>query len=488
MTRYFCISATLLDPLFHGRGEGDEPEWPPSPMRLFQALLAGSRAGCRERNWSDAKAEAFRWLQRRKPPQILAPEARLAAGYTFYVPNNDGDKEFERNSRLTAKVASPYRILNITDDASCPQALHYLWPIEEEEWPIARSHAELLCREAKHLLALGWGIDQAVGNGHVLADAEAANLQGRKWLPWGNHGSGGSTLRIPTEGTLENLEQVHVSFLGRIADGQYNPPLKLTHFDSVSYFPSITPPPRPYAVFELSEGIAFRNQEASVVAAMLRSLACRCAQEDTHEFPGGSKTYVAGHVTDKRGDTPPRFSYLPLPTIGHEHADGMIRRVAIAEPYGGDGSHAGWARQRLCNQTLQDEDGNERGVLLDLWRNSSKAMLERYVGEGKIWSSVTPVILPGFDDGKQLKSEKLLLQAIEQSGLEVGMVTDLAIRKAPFWVGSQHPQQYRRPHYLKHLPAWHARLNFQKPISGPIALGAGRHCGLGVFARMDDLR
>ncbi len=29
-----------------------------------------------------------------------------------------------------------------------------------------------------------------------------------------------------------------------------------------------------------------------------------------------------------------QFSYIPLPSIGHEHADAMIRRVMITAPFG----------------------------------------------------------------------------------------------------------------------------------------------------------
>jgi CRISPR-associated protein Csb2 len=39
MTYYLCISVSFLDSLFHGKADGDEPEWPPSPLRIFQALL-----------------------------------------------------------------------------------------------------------------------------------------------------------------------------------------------------------------------------------------------------------------------------------------------------------------------------------------------------------------------------------------------------------------------------------------------------------------
>jgi len=484
MTHHLCVSVTFLDPLFHGAGDNDA-EWPPSPMRLFQALLAGSRSGCRERAWSDAKADAFRWLERRDPPQIVAPEARPAAAYTLFVPNNDSDKEPDRQDRLTSKVVRPHWIACREDETDRRQALHYLWPIPEEEGIAARPHAELLCREARHLLALGWGIDQVVGNGRILTDAEAAALPGRRWRAWANHQSGEQLWRVPTAGSLEDLERVHQSFLQRVGH-QYDPTRKLRRYDPVAYLSATALPPRAYAAFELPDGVAFPQENANEVAAMLRSLACRCARADTHEFPGGSEAYVAGHVADECGHTPPRFSYLSLPTIGHEHADGMIRRLLIAEPYGDDGSHAHWAQERLCSQVLRDNDGGERGALLDLWRAGSKAMIERYVGESESWCTVTPVILPGFDDGKHAKAEKLLLQAIQQAGLRLDMVTDIVLRKAPFWPGSQHPRQYRRPHYLRHLPAWHVWLRFREPLPGPLAIGAGRHCGLGVFAHDDS--
>lgn len=478
MTRHLCISVTLLDSLFHGKGDGDEPEWPPSPMRLFQALVAGARTGCRGAEWSDTKAEAYRWLEGHDPPLIVSPEARTAATCTYFVPNNDGDKVFERQDRLTSKVAQPHRLLD-------GETIYYVWPMHEGEDRSAAAHAAVICKEARHMLALGWGIDQAAVDGRILNDAEVAALPGRRWRPWKFGRSGSRAWRIPRNGSLQDLAQAYNSFARRIEGGIYHPPQRASRFDTVHYLTSTTMPPRFYAAFELPEGVAFRQERTNEVGAMLRSLACSRSKADTNVFPGGSETYVAGHVGGKNDDTPPRFSYLPLPTIGHEHADGMIRRLLIAEPYGGDGSHARWARERLRNQPLRDYNGNERGILLDLWRSASGAMVDRYVGEGRHWSTVTPVILPGFDDGRHVKAEKLLMQAIEQAGLPLDAMADFMLRKAPFWAGSQHPRNYHRPDYLKHLPAWHVRIGFREPVPGPIALGAGRHCGLGVFARMD---
>jgi CRISPR-associated protein Csb2 len=111
VTRHLCIAVAFLDPLFHGKRDNDEPEWPPSPMRLFQALVAGSRAGWRNGRWLDADGNglraAFEWLERREPPEIVTPEAGRAAAYTLFVPNNDADEEFDRQNRLTSKWSIP---------------------------------------------------------------------------------------------------------------------------------------------------------------------------------------------------------------------------------------------------------------------------------------------------------------------------------------------------------------------------------------------
>jgi CRISPR-associated protein Csb2 len=217
------------------------------------------------------------------------------------------------------------------------------------------------------------------------------------------------------------------------------------------------------------------------MAAMVRSLACEYAKRDTHVFPGGSKSFVAGHVNGAKA-TPPRFSYLPLPAIGYPYADGMIRRVLIAEPFGGDSSHARWVQNRLRNASLKDNQGKEQAVLLGVWRASSRGIIDHYVRESTAWTSVTPVILPGFDDCEYKKAVKLCFEALKQAEIPIEGVQELSLRKAPYWPGALHPVEYRRPQYLRHLPGWHLRLIFHEPIAGPLAIGAGRHCGLGVMA------
>ena len=77
------ISVRFHDGRYHGSGE-----WPPSPARLFQALVAGAARG--EASPSDV-AQAFKWLEGLDAPAIAAPAAYAGRGFKTFVPNNDLD-------------------------------------------------------------------------------------------------------------------------------------------------------------------------------------------------------------------------------------------------------------------------------------------------------------------------------------------------------------------------------------------------------------
>ncbi|MCP5115414.1 MAG: type I-U CRISPR-associated protein Cas5/Cas6, partial [bacterium] len=106
----------------------------------------------------------------------------------------------------------------------------------------------------------------------------------------------------------------------------------------------------------------------------------------------------------------------------------------------------------------------------------------------RAWSTVTPVVLPGLDDGKHPKAEKLFFAALRHAGFPLNAIAELTLRKAPFWPGAQHPRSYFAPKYLAGLAKWHAHLVFREPVRGPIAIGAGRHVGLGVMAAGEESR
>jgi CRISPR-associated protein Csb2 len=217
---------------------------------------------------------------------------------------------------------------------------------------------------------------------------------------------------------------------------------------------------------------------------MLRSRACEAAKRDPYWQNEDAEKFVAGHAGDDEQSLL-RFSYLPLPSVGHSHADGLIRRVLIAEPYGTVGTHSRWARSRLNHTALTEEKTRKPRAVLSAIEDRD-SVLDAYVGSANTWSSVTPVVLPGRDDHKHDKAEKLLIKAIVQAGIDFAAIADLRLQKAPFWRGSQHAWYYFAPKHLQNLPRWHVNLRFREAIPGPLAIGAGRHCGLGLFAHQRE--
>jgi CRISPR-associated protein Csb2 len=386
----------------------------------------------------------------------------------LFVPNNDGDRVPDRQERLTGKMVRPQYLLE-------GLTVHYLWALSDG---LPAAHCiDVICRQTRHLLALGWGVDMVVGNGRVLNSNEAERLTGVRWKPWSDvHFPDQPGLRVPIHGSEQDLKQAYESFL----HGDHRPPRA---FDTVAYLPATALAPRPYAVFQLRNRDAwavFRQEDACMVAAMLRHRACEAAKRDSHQFPGGSEVYVAGHLTGL--GTPPRFSYIPLPSIGHSKSDGAIRRVLVAEPFGGDGQQARWASRRLHGSSLLDHRRGWRATLI--WSDED-AVVSSYLGPSREWSSVTPIILPPH---RPEKSDSLFLRSVQQAGLP--QIDEFSFRTAPYWPKSEHPRCYRRPDYLRQATSWHVRVRFKDPVSGPLTLGSGRHCGLGVLAceRSSDVK
>src|SRR5438067_11457037 len=100
---HLLLTVQLLDDRYHGLLARDgPPEWPPSPFRLFQALVAGVA----RRNELDTDiGKSLEWLEKLDAPMILAPRSRDGQIITRFVPNNDGDKKPNRQDRLTSKVS-----------------------------------------------------------------------------------------------------------------------------------------------------------------------------------------------------------------------------------------------------------------------------------------------------------------------------------------------------------------------------------------------
>ena len=65
MNSFLCITIRFLQPYAHGRGEEGEPEWPPSPLRVLQALVAAGAGRWNERRTLNLRKNGKRdWLHK----------------------------------------------------------------------------------------------------------------------------------------------------------------------------------------------------------------------------------------------------------------------------------------------------------------------------------------------------------------------------------------------------------------------------------------
>ena len=512
MSNALCISFRFIQPfpLFHGRGEADEPEWPPSPLRAFQALL---NAACSRTRGKPLPPEVRSALQAIEvlQPSIVAPRATLCSvGHRAYVPHNQADlvmAAWERGNE-DASIAShriekdfrPYRIETSGDNLP---TLHYLYSLDTGNVdPAALLSA--IRPSVRSIHCLGWGTDQVVADASII-EASAKQFEGERWSPTPRVGR---PLRVHRNGSLEALFARHQSFLSRLDQGAWTPVPPLRATDLIRYRRDTDPLSRPYAVFKLIDAdddiYRYPHKQLVHIAGMVRHLAIdamkRNPPQSIKDPAPWIERYVAGHRDPAREDVAlphSQLSYIPLPSIGHHHADPSIRRVMIVAPIGDDAilEHI---CQYLDGLRLKPERESDLRGLVFLHRARNDNVVSFYTQSNSDhhgynhWASVTPVILPGYDDHEPKKTRKLIEKALAYSGVSQPCEFEWSafsyFRKMLPAYRNDTQGSYFRPSYLLNQAAVHLTLRFNSnaKIPGPITIGSGRHCGLGLMAGIEE--
>jgi CRISPR-associated protein Csb2 len=216
MPHALVIRIRFHDGRYHGAGD-----WPPSPARLFQALVAA--AGLNGR--LAAERDSLRWLEELPAPIIAAPNARRGQRVMLYMPNNDldavqGDPRRTAEIRTAKKLFSPWLF-----EAATP--LLYLW---QHVAGAEERHAQAIASLAEHLYQLGRGIDMAWAWGELLeasgVDDMLASYPGPVHRP--SAGGGGVALPCPRPGSLISLEERYREYRRRFAVKRKGSTVKLT--------------------------------------------------------------------------------------------------------------------------------------------------------------------------------------------------------------------------------------------------------------------
>lgn len=486
MACVLLLSVHLHDGQWHGAGE-----WPPSPARLFQALVAalGVRGALTEDH-----VLALRWLESLSAPAIAAPPARAGRGYLTYVPNND----------LDAVGGDPDRIAEIrTGKTIRPRFVEgeplfiYRWHFGggAEEDGYARQVGDIVNR----LYQFGRGVDMAWATADVCSEAEAqarlAAYAGQVWRASVDGAEGGVSLRCPEPGTLDSLIERHREQRCRIAGGVFRKPRE-PRFRLVRY---ACPPQR--LLLELKpadDGRQFQPWPLSGAAELTTRVRDAAAARLAVTGVAASlvERYLIGRAATS-ADKARRLRIIPLPSIGHAHADSSIRRVLVERPPDCP-IPQGSLDLALSSLDIAPHDPETGEVLLPatpvLVPAESPSMLEHYgVGSGRaasVWSSVTPVALPvarvhGRAAGSQrLANEADAAKAVRQALRHAGITCEAAairVQREPFFAKGARAEAFE---VLPRFPAarlWHVRLTFTTSVEGPLLIGDGRYLGLGLL-------
>lgn len=549
MKQFLCIQVRFLRGSCHGRGDGDVPEWPPSPLRLFQALVAA--ASSRWGKQIDSVADFLRWLEGLSAPEILAPPARRTASFRLYVPNNTADlavPAWKKGSQSNLKDVKKYRDMRPEKDVRGHQIenededapVSFVWTVEKLDGDV-NLHIDRLKDAAASLTHLGWGIDMAAADARLLSAAEVEKLPGESYRPVDEET--GLQIRVPVRGTFEALkERHHNKFLKRIRiegkDQTFQPVPDLTTFRKAYYLSankSRKPCVTAFALRPREQNTSARFQafdpveQGTAVAAMVRDLVSETKFHTQLGWQPKDLAMLHGHgetENDDRSHQPvsgPRLAILPLPTIeprgqGQSKVIGSIRRVLLTIMRGDEKSPANLDEvQRLLDgRDLRPNSNDRRIPFLSRIYYEDKVVRE-YLRPAKSWATVTPVVLPGFDDPGGLRrklrppqvenlsakekkeilrklekrTEDLLRKAILHAGYSAEMAENakLCWRGTGFWPGAALASKNFVPPYLRHFRRLHVRIDWRDSkgesieVTGPVCLGSGRFLGMGLFAR-----
>jgi len=199
--------------------------------------------------------------------------------------------------------------------------------------------------------------------------------------------------------------------------------------------------------------------------------------------------------------TDERVRFVPLPSIGHQHADHAIRRVLVQVPPGPLAeADVLWA---LAGRTLfAPATGEVSDSTLALTQPDE--MVQRYCGSARTWRSVTPLALASaarrrIEPARQREEAKsaservseertarhAVSQALRHAGIR-GSLVHVHVQREPFEAHGAKAERFAEGTRFPKETLWHAEIELDRDVIGPLVLGDGRFLGLGVMAPKNE--
>ena len=489
MSKSLLIAVRFHEGRYHGQQDGFAKShgWPPSPARLFQALVAGAAQGA---HLQPEDKQALRWMEKLDPPQIAAPAARRGRSVKIFVPNNDLDSVGGDPGRISEiRVGKQWRPCFF----DMREPVLYVWDFEA-----GVAEASRICKIAKKLYQLGRTIDMAWAEGFIL-NRQETHERLKVYSGAARKPCGGGTTPIPHFGTLDSLvvrEQRKRERLKTIVEGRkthqlFSQPPKAS-FGLAGYD---TPAQRLYFELRTPSG-SFAPRPLDSAVSLITGLRNASADRLSNALP--DKKALFERIIIGRGagpaDLAQRIRLLPIPSIGTRHTDPSIRRITVEIP--GNCPVRIDDLQWAFTGIQPSESPTEQVWPGRLVSTADGRMTDRFVRSEKFFRSITPLALPtaprrrldGIQDEKrgeercreEHKAVGAIMQALRHAGIRV-RATDILVQKEPFQQRGIRAEKFAKGSRFSKHALWHAEIRFAEPVSGPLVIGDGRFCGLGLF-------
>ena len=486
----------------------EEPEWPPHPDRLFQALVA---AWGRHDSPDEVEKWALKWLEAldRNSLEVFAPAAHPRTVATVFVPPNDARTTGRIGSRPPKKLDEAAHVVpelrknrqqrtfpavivnpevNAVDgeNGNSRAVVYYIW----SDSPGIESHHEALERLVREVTYLGH--PHTLVRVALVTEVNANPTDGLSWVR-----SNGISLRCPHKGRLEHLESQYKRSMKSAVAVRPNPSLVTKEFrpSREAMPPTTLFDGENFITFEDTGGFCPSLSAFPFVAKRLRDALLKIADDKGIPIP----TLLSGHNSDKRPTTEAHLSIVPLADVGWEYSQGRLMGLAIVLPRNiddGDRRNVG----KMLAEFVRDSKNKGSAGMLHFGRNGSWLLSlspeptwaslrfkGRYVRAAQRWGTVLPVVLDRHPKDKPNQDIlAIIVNACRNVGLEFEAIKDLkvevhqyaAIRGAPSVQEVARTLPKDSPYRSR--PLVHVVLDFPRPVLGPLILGAGRFRGLGL--------
>ena len=197
--------------------------------------------------------------------------------------------------------------------------------------------------------------------------------------------------------------------------------------------------------------------------------------------------YISGHDPDCSPTEHPHLAYLPLAFVGTKYAAGQLMGLAVAVPATLNREQrrealaaVGQVRELTIGQLgrwkLDTDDQGRTNLRSDTWTGGDKGATD--------WATVTPI---SFDQHSKAKDraerEREQAQNLTQGCSRIGLPEPAKVIVMPVSGHLGNPPAHEFPRLQRKDGSdrrhAHAILIFDRPVRGPIVLGAGRYRGYG---------